>query len=159
MSTLTITLLVVVFIVTDIVVVGAVMQMVGQSLKRLRAQFPPIPRNANAVERRFQSFKVGMGSLGFSIHAAVDENALHLTPTTFARWIGMKPMSLPWGAFKSVKPVMGGVSASIAGVTIVGPKWCMELATNLSSSTKSPTEKVFPPDNHRAAHEDDLNAP
>ncbi len=128
MSTTTIILLVAVFLITDIVVVGAVMQMAGQSLRKLGGAFPSIPRNANAVERRFQSFKVGMVSLGFSIHAAVDENALHLTPTTVARWIGMKPISLPWYAFERVRPVMGGVSASIAGVGIVGPRWCMELA-------------------------------
>lgn len=129
MSPTTIILLVAVFLITDIVVVGAVMQMAGQSLRKLCAAFPPFPRNANAVERRFQSFNVGMVRLGFSIHAAVDENALHLAPTTVARWIGMKPMSLPWTAFEKVKPVIGGIRASIAGVEIVGPKWCMELAS------------------------------
>lgn len=128
MPTSTVVLLVFVFLITDIVVVGAVMQMAGQSLRKLCAAYPPLPRKANAVERRFQSFKVGVVSLGFSVHAAVDENALHLTPTTVARWIGMKPMSLPWGAFEKVKPVIGGVRASVAGVEIVGPKWCMELA-------------------------------
>ncbi len=128
MSTGKVILLVCVFFLVDFVMVGTLIHVCGRSLRKLCSQFPPLPRSADAVERRFQGFKIEMISLGFSVHAAVDENALHLTPTRVARWMGMTPTSLPWTAFKNVRPVMGGVSAEVAGVGITGPKWCMELA-------------------------------
>lgn len=128
MSTPSIILLVAVFLVTDFIVVGAVIHSAGRTLREVCAAFPPTPRSADAVERRFQGFKFGMVSLGFSVHAAVDERALHLTPTRLARWIGMTPMSIPWAAFSKVKPSLGEMKAVVAGVEMAGPKWCMELA-------------------------------
>lgn len=123
-------LLVGVFVVTDIMVVGALFHTLSQNLREFSTKFPAVEPLPNAERRRFQSFKFGFTSLGGSVHVAVDERHLHLTPTRAARWLGMRPLSVPWEAITIVGKATIGSSlrAKIAGEDVLGPAWCLSLA-------------------------------
>jgi hypothetical protein len=81
-------------------------------------EYPPHPPAPDAVRRRFQSFRVGMMNLGGAIHVAVDEDHLHLTPVRVLRWIGMSPISVPWGSITIRRRRGRWVMASAGGRTL-----------------------------------------
>lgn len=88
--------------------------------------FPARPPAPDAVRRRFQSFGLGIVNMGLSIHAAVDDDALHLTPLAVWRWLGAQPASIPWDAMEPVGT--SGRVVRVNGHRLDGPKWCMSLA-------------------------------
>src|SRR5436305_593161 len=81
---------------TDAIVVGAIMTGVGHMMADLVRAFPPQEPAADAVRRRFQSFKIGYVSCGWSMHVAADDRYMHLTPARFVRWFGVRALSIPW---------------------------------------------------------------
>ena len=90
--------------------------------------FPPTDPAPDAVTKGFQSFRAGVINLGFSIDASVDDACLHVRPSKIGRVIGVRPASIPW---ESITPVSQGRTTrtvKIAGVKLMGPKWCLEIA-------------------------------
>jgi hypothetical protein len=103
--------------------------MMRHSWGRWHAPFPPVEPAPGAVRRRFQSFSVGMVNLGCGVHVAVDDAYLHLTPGFLAAPFGARPVSIPWDQVevKGSFPIRQR-RARIAGVPVVGPAWCLDLA-------------------------------
>lgn len=117
------------FVIMDAIVVWAIMRMVGQTMKRLGQGHPPAEPEPDAVRREFQSFKIGIVNLGYSIHVAVDPSYLHLYPSLTARWIGIKPMSIPWESVQWKRDTrLSGTHVRINGTDVYGPAWAMKLA-------------------------------
>jgi len=96
----------------------------------LRAEFPAREPEPGAVERRFQSFKVGGLNLGCAVHAAADERFLHLTPLGALRVMGAGPVSIPWEAMEYEKRSKNGkwTWVRIGRRRVMGPSWCLGLA-------------------------------
>lgn len=136
MTTGTIILLVALFLVIDLIVVCSIVTLAAAPAKKLAAAYPPVPPKPDAVVKRFQSFRIGMMGLGGCIHVAADEKYMHLTPARFARWFGVRAMSIPWTKIELTgKRYKGrGVAAKIDGkLDIVGPPWVMDLAADDSA--------------------------
>ena len=127
-----ITLLVTIFVITDLVVIGAVFHLAGQSWRELSLPFPAQPVEPDGVRKNFQSFKLGMINLGMCVHVAVDARHLHLYPALFMR-VTMRaaPCSIPWSAIAlkpGQKPTRRMLAAKVGKQELLGPRWCMELA-------------------------------
>lgn len=122
---------------TAVVVIGSfavvfglvIPSFVRASWARWHDSFPPVPPGPDAVSRQFQSFSVGLLNLGYSVHVTVDAGHLHLRPTAMVRCLGMRSVSIPWDAveFVGVFP-FGRRRARVAGVSLIGPAWCLDLA-------------------------------
>lgn len=123
-------LLVGVFLVSDVIVVGAIFHALSETMRETCGKYPAVEPMANAVRRRYQSFKFGMVSLGGCVHVAVDERYLHLTPARVARWLGMRAMSVPWEAIevKGRAGVGSSLRVKIGKEEVLGPEWCLSLA-------------------------------
>jgi hypothetical protein len=96
----------------------------------IHTKFPAHEPGADAVRRGFQSFKVGIMNLGFSIHATVDEHYLHLEPAAYLRWASARTASIPWDAMSVEKRSRTGrwITVKAGKWTIMGPAWCLDLA-------------------------------
>ena len=118
-------------VLVDAVVVWVVIRCAGGNWNRLADAHPPVPVLEPAESRRYQSFRLGLFNLGFSVHVTADTERLHLTPMMPLRLIGMRAMSLPWEAIE-LKPHglrkrwrtarVGG------GLDLHGPAWGLGLA-------------------------------
>ena len=87
---------------------------------------PVQPLADDAITRRFQSFSLGLINLGWSVHASVDDQYLHLEPVAFLRWFGAIPMSIRWEDLSRLNA--DGKSAYMTGGhRLVGPTWCFEM--------------------------------
>lgn len=129
MQTWQIVLMVVVFVMLDIVVIGAIFAMAVKPVRALADRYPPVPPAPDAVMRRFQTFRFGMMNMGGCIHAAADEKHLHLLPARLARWFGVRPMSIPWEKVRPTgKSSRRGTEVRVDDMTITGPGWLMNLA-------------------------------
>lgn len=123
-----ITLLVSALVAVDLAVVGAIFSMCGAALRPLREAFPPVEPLPSAVRRRYQSFGFDLMNFGMCVHVAADERWLHLRPARFARWAGLRDMSIPWEAI-TLRKVKGGTAvAEVRGTRVRGPAWCLRLA-------------------------------
>ena len=87
--------------------------------------FPPHEPAPDAVQRYFQSFGLGIVNMALSVHAAADDEYLHLTPLPIWRALGARAASIPWSAMEPVGK--SGRVARVNGHRLDGPKWCMEL--------------------------------
>jgi len=96
----------------------------------IHKKFPAHEPGAGAVRRGFQSFKVGILNLGFSIHATADEHHLHLEPAAYLRCFGAHTVSIPWDAMTVKKRSRRGrwITVKADKWTIMGPAWCLDLA-------------------------------
>ncbi len=113
----------------DLVVIPLVLRLaIGGLWKPIAQAHPPIEPAPDAVTRRYQSFKAGIVNLGFSFHVSVDESSLHLRPTGIGRLVGLTPASVPWSTITPRQRGRFAHTVVIAGKTIAGPKWCLELA-------------------------------
>ena len=120
---------VLVFVLVDFVVIGAVVSIAAQSVGELARRFPSKTPGPGAVSKRFQSVKVGMLSLGGSVHLAVDESHLHVEPALIMRRFGMRGFSVPWSEVVFVRRGWRSVRVRIADVVVIGPPWALELAS------------------------------
>lgn len=127
-------LLVGAIVVGDVILVGVVIYGVSAGLRSFSARWPAREPGAGAVRREFQSFKIGIVGLGWSVHVAVDEDHLHLSPAWLARRVGMRAMSIPWEAVTPGRSLLGGREVEVDGMVIRGPRWCLELAERSSAS-------------------------
>ena len=87
---------------------------------------PAQPIADDAIRRRFQSFPLGLINLGWSVHASVDDQYLHLEPVTFLRWFGAIPMSVRWEDLSKLN-TNGKSVYMTGGHRLVGPTWCFEM--------------------------------
>lgn len=97
---------------------------------RFALNFPACLPRPDAVKRGFQSFRMGIFNLGWSVHVAADSEMLHLTPVALLRLGGARAASIPWSEVRltSSKKSRGFVAATIRGVELSGPAWVMSLA-------------------------------
>lgn len=94
------------------------------------ALFPPTEPAEESVSRRFQSFSLGLLNLGFSVHATIDADALHLRLAGYLRIFGARDASIPWSAMSPPRPgVMGSTMVMINGSALRGPSWCLMVNT------------------------------
>lgn len=123
------------FIAMDAVVIGALVWIFKDSFARpLVRAFPSHAAKPDAVTRKFQSFAFDHFSLGCCVHAAVDDEFLHLHPAAIARLCGMTPISIPWSAI-TLRPsraksryLKADLRAETKSWSLHGPRWCLELA-------------------------------
>ncbi len=97
----------------------------------LPRDFPATEPGDDAVWRRYQSFRLGLLSLGYCIHVAADERYLHLVPIKPLRACGGKPASIPWDAIRIESRSGRGkwITVRVGTHTLRGPSWCLELAS------------------------------
>lgn len=124
---------IVAFVFMDLIVVTTLIRSLVAPLQELAKQFPAREPAAQAVRREFQSFRFGMMDAGWGIHVAVDDQHLHLSPARLERMFRVPAMSVPWAHVKLVKRGERRTKVRVEGekekVEIIGPTWCLELAS------------------------------
>ena len=97
----------------------------------LSREFPATEPGDDAVWRRYQSFRLGLLSLGYCIHVAADERYLHLVPIKPLRAFGAAAASIPWQSIRILTHTPGDrwITVRIGTRTMKGPAWCLELAS------------------------------
>lgn len=114
--------------ITAVVVIGAlalIRYAITGFWNPLIAPWPPREVPREAIRRSFQSFRIDLVNMGFSINAAVDDEYLHLEPIAVWRLFGAESASIP---FDQMVRSDRGRSVRIEGRVIRGPKWCFEKA-------------------------------
>ena len=111
----------------DVVIFVVVMYALSRRWNRFALNFPACLPRPNAVQRRFQSFRMGLFNLGWSVHVAVDADMLHLTPVAMLRIGGAKSASIPWSEVCRVGPKTIGRTTTVVirGVELTGPAWAL----------------------------------
>lgn len=127
MSTLTIILLVGMFLVLDVVLVGAILSMAGEPWRALGAAFPPVEPAHDAVKRNFQSFSIGLSNWGGCVHVSVDEHHMHLRPAMLMRWARLPGCSVPWDRVRVSKVRGKHAHARVGNTELIGPAWALTL--------------------------------
>lgn len=125
------------FVMVDVLFAcGAIATCIRLLWHPLHQTYPPQSPADDAVRKQLQSFRIGALNLSHSIHVAVDETHLHLTPAKVLRWMGAKPVSIPWDVIELIKRSRFTKSATIriGKHRIVGPIWCLQLAKPAESS-------------------------
>jgi len=121
-----------VFLMDAIIFAALLHGLKGSVFGPLSERYPAHTPGDDAVTKRFQSFKMGMYNLGFSIHVTVDEAHLHLDPAGFWRKLGARSSSIPWSEIAVVKRTRNGkwTTVRIGGRPnlLLGPSWCLDLA-------------------------------
>lgn len=132
--------IVLIVVVVDAVVVGALCAMGRAAFSPLADRFPARPPRPDALTRRRQSLRIDLFNLGGGFTISVDEDALHLTPNRLGRlMVGARGASVPWEHVRHLGTVAGlawnrprPVRARLGPVEVVGPAWCFELAKTTS---------------------------
>lgn len=106
-------------LILDAIIVGTLLRMATTSLRECAEAFPPHPTLEGAPQRRFQSIAMGVVNLGACVHITLDGSFVHLHPSRFARWCGMRPMSLPVLAITPNRYDVAKVKAKRRGVVEV----------------------------------------
>lgn len=118
----------IVLIVDALIVFVAVPRVVASAWAPI-AKYAPVEPAPDAVRRNFQSFKLGLLNMGWSVHVAVDEEHLHLFPALVMRLWGMNAASVPWGEIRDRGPALFRQrKVRIGTAEVVGPAWCLGLA-------------------------------
>jgi len=68
----------------------------------LADDFPSDEIPPDAIYRRRQSFAFGLLNLGFSLAVALDERTVYLKPEPWARWMGIRPVSIPRETIRAI---------------------------------------------------------
>lgn len=120
--------LIILFVVVEPIVLIWAMVRFGWS--KLAEAFPAQAIEPDAVRRNFQSFRIGIMNLGYSIHVAADQGYLHLEPARYLRWLGAGPVSIPWDDIEIVKRsrLARWITIKAGSHKITGPEWCLSLA-------------------------------
>ena len=123
-------LIILLAVIDALVGVVALWAVVRFGWKPFAQRFPPRRKDPDAVERRFQSFRLGVLSFAFCIHVAADEGHLHLQPAAILRFFGAPTASIPWSSIEIQKQSRTGrsITAKINQRTLLGPAWCLSLA-------------------------------
>lgn len=111
----------------------------------LADDFPADEIPQDAIFRRCQSFAFGLLNLGFSLAVAVDDHAVHLKPEPWARWMGIRPVSIPRGAMSAIGKPRGRwmmhelkvERPSGSTIELRGPSWLWETLNTTRASAQS----------------------
>ncbi len=135
-------LIILVAVIDALVTVVVLWAVVRFGWKPFAQHFLPRRKDPDAVERRFQSFRLGVLHLGFCIHVAADEGHLHLQPAALLRFFGAQTASIPWSSIKIQKHSRTGrsITAKINQRTLQGPAWCLSLAEPITPGTPGTPE-------------------
>ncbi|MBY0112094.1 MAG: hypothetical protein K2Y21_04675 [Phycisphaerales bacterium] len=125
MSPLTISIFVVVMLLIDSVVVVALLSNAAEEFRTLAKQFPPVPPQAGARRREFQSFRFDLLNLGWCLHATLDATYLHLEPAWLLRRLGAGPVSIPRDRITKATRTFTAAKATLGSTIIRGPRWCL----------------------------------
>jgi hypothetical protein len=98
----------------------------------LEHAFPPVEPEPDAIRRNYQSFKIDLLNLGWSMHVAADSRHLHLSPARLMRFFGATPISIPWD---QMQPTRRG--ARVGRHTIIMPAWLRPLIPGESAEAQS----------------------
>jgi hypothetical protein len=101
---------------------------IGRAFSTLAEKYPPVEPGADAVERKFQSFKFGAINAGLSVHVAVDSDYLHLRPARVLWWVGAREISVPWDVIDLGAKRGYSRRATIGSLKMIGPAWALDLA-------------------------------
>lgn len=132
-------ILTMVILLSGLLVFGVVRWIVWSTIGEIQREYAAKEPSQNAVSRPFQSFSFDILNLGWCVHVDADESYLHLRPAWLARVIGgMRPVSIPWDAIEvkgkaTLRYAM--LSAKVGKVTMVGPAWCLNLASSEATET------------------------
>lgn len=126
-------LIIVVVLLIDAFVIGAIFYgLIGGQFRDLAQRYPARTPREGSVRRNFQSIRLGMINLGGCVHLEVDEDALHVHPTAFLRWLKAPGFSVPWEDVRYLKErgslIWVRLGAGASSLDMVGPRWCLELA-------------------------------
>ena len=91
---------------------------------RMMQAWPRRDDGHNVQWRRFQSFRVGMMNLGFSVHVGKDAEHMHLRLIAPMRWFGAVDASVPWAALETRGD--RGHRVRLGDVDVWGPTWAFE---------------------------------
>ncbi len=130
-------LIILLAVIDALVTVVAVWAVVRFGWKPFAQRFPPRPADPDAVQRSFQSFRLGALTLAFCIHVSADEGHLHLQPAALLRFFGAETASIPWASIKIQEHSRSGkrITAMINERTLLGPAWCLGLAEPTAPGT------------------------
>lgn len=111
----------------------------------LTEDFPAEEIPPEAHYKRRQSLAFGLLNLGFSVAVAVDDHAVHLKPEPWARWMGIRPVSIPRGSMSAIgKPRSRWIMhdfrierPSGSTVELRGPAWLWEELNTTTASAQS----------------------
>lgn len=126
-------LIIVMVVLIDAFVIGAIFYgLIGGQFRDLARRYPARTPREGSVRRDFQSIRLGMINLGGCVHLEVDEDALHVHPTAFLRWLRAPGFSVPWDQVRSLKDrgaqILVRLGSGPGAVEMSGPRWCLELA-------------------------------
>jgi hypothetical protein len=108
-------LLVSVLVAADLVVLGAVLTLAGQTWKRFVAKYPGQAELPGAERRRRQSISHGICNWGWCFTITRDVGHVHLEPGSFAgRFLGRQRASIP------LEQLVAGMPAQIGPERIPG---------------------------------------
>ncbi|MBL8886597.1 MAG: hypothetical protein JNK16_08050 [Phycisphaerales bacterium] len=128
MTPLTATLIIAAFVILDVIVVTAVLNIAASELKCFAAKFPPVPPQIHSERRNFQSFGLGLINCGWCFHVTSDPHYVHLYPVWLLRKLGVSSFSIPRTELKDPRKCFGGVRVTVAGNDLRGPRWCLTRA-------------------------------
>ncbi|MEM9166300.1 MAG: hypothetical protein AAGB48_04675 [Planctomycetota bacterium] len=129
-------------VVFDVVVVVAIVRGVSFStFKPLAKAYPPVDPIPGAKVRKCQSFSFGLINLGFSVRVTLDEACVHLAAEPWARWIGLRPVSIPRDRIEATgsrrSPLIGHTLRIETGtrvpITARGPRWLWEAVSEAAT--------------------------
>ena len=129
------------FCVVDLMIAGLVVRaIVGGVFSALADKHPAVDPAADAISKRFQSFSSGLANLGYSVHVAVDDQYLHLTPVKPIRALGARAASIPWSAVRPVgdKPGKKWSTVKVGMTQLKGPTWALGLAFEPTPDSELP---------------------
>ena len=111
----------------------------------LADDFPADEILPEANFKRRQSFAFGLLNLGYSVAVAVDDRAVYLKPEPWARWMGIRPASIPRGSIIAIgRPRNRWIMhefrierPSGSMIELRGPAWLWEELNTTTASAQS----------------------
>ena len=124
-------LIVIVFVVTDSIIVWAVISSATSMIRSLTHSFPAMPVSEPCVRQEFSSLRMGLTKFDNSVHITIDRDYLHVEPAAILRWMGVKAMSvkrseimIPDGKPRGV--IGKALEVQIRKSRVWLPAWCIE---------------------------------
>ena len=117
----------------DLAIMWAILMFVRVKWHRLADAFPAVGIRPGSVSKRYQSIRLDALSLGWCVHISADDQHLHLVPSVVMRPASRRTLSIPWHAIEHLASGRWSSRVRINGMTISGPRWCLDLAAQEAS--------------------------
>jgi hypothetical protein len=128
MTSWQIALAVVAFLIFDMTILTLVLRIAAQGWHAIADACPPRPEREPSLRRNFQGVSINALNLGGCVHIAIDADHLHVQPALVARWLGIRPASIPRAALTVEGTFLSTVRwkvKSVPGTTLRLPSWCV----------------------------------